>query len=155
MIMSTTLWPILNACMLCFVASWGICYFLYSKLGLYKLAICASMHLAAKILMGLWVMLYSCPFAPIFLPRLVAWGVGTSVALLLVCISHVYYAIPYSSMEFYMYHLWASGVVCPFVQATVLRIILQMFMPKRSRLPMMAWEDESLVSAHPSNGDVH
>jgi hypothetical protein len=132
MIMATTSWPVLNACMLCFLVSWGICHWvLYVKLGLYKLAVCSSMHLAARILMGLWSMLYTCPFAPIFLPRVVAGGVGASTSLLLMCIAHIYYAIPYSSMEFYMCHLWASGVVAPVIQATVLRAVLWCFAPTR------------------------
>lgn len=131
MIMRTTSWPVLNACMLCFVASWLICHWiLYVRLQLYKLAVCSSMHLAFRIFMGLWSMLYSCPFAPIFLPKFVAAGVGVSSSLLLMCIAHVYYAIPYSSMEFYMCHLWASGVVAPLVQLTVLRLILYLFGPK-------------------------
>lgn len=128
MIMYTTSWPVLNACMFCFLASWGFCHWvLYNQLGLFKLAVVSSMHLAFRIFMGLWSMLYSCPFAPIFLPRVVATGVGVCASLLLMCIGHVYYAIPYSSMEFYMCHLWASGVVAPVVQCTVFRCILWVF----------------------------
>lgn len=129
LIMQTTSWPVLNACMLCFLASWGICLLLHLQLKAYKLAICASMHLAARILMGLWSMLHTCPMAPIFMPRSVAWGVGAGMALLLMCISHVYYAIPFDTSEFYMSHLWAVGVVCPLVQNTVLRMILYTFQP--------------------------
>jgi hypothetical protein len=70
MIMRTTSWPVLNACMACFLASWGFCHWaLHLQLGLYKLAVCSSMHIAFRILVGLWSMLYNCPFAPIFLPK--------------------------------------------------------------------------------------
>ena len=79
--------------------------------------------------MGLWSMLYNCPFAPIFLPRLVAWGVGMTTGLLLLCISYIYYSVPFSSLEFYMCHMWASGVVAPLVQGTLLRLILRAFKP--------------------------
>lgn len=129
LVLQTTSWPVLNACVLCFLASFGCCLLLFTQLGLYKLAMCTSMHMSAGILSGLWSMLHSCPMAPVFRPHMVAWGVGTGIALLLMCISHVYYAIPFSTEEFYMHHLWAIGAVCPLIQNTVLRAILYLFRP--------------------------
>lgn len=130
MVLATTCWPIMNASLLCFLASWAWCVLLYIQFGQYKLALCTSMHMTAKILMGLWSMLHRCPLAPIFRPKMVAWGMGTGVALLLVCISHVYYAIPFDSLEFYLHHLWATMVCCPLVQNVGLRGVMWLFKPK-------------------------
>jgi hypothetical protein len=96
MMVATTTWPLLNSCVICFLSSWTVSLFLFLHMGLYKLSVCLSMHLSFRTLVGVWSMLRSCPFAPIFLPRLVAWGVGMSVGLLLLCISHVYHSIPFS-----------------------------------------------------------
>ena len=82
--------------------------------------------------MGLWSMLYGCPLAPVFQPKLVAGGVGTGMALLLMCISHVYYAIPFDSLEFYMCHFWAIGVACPLVQNVGLRLVMWLFRPSEN-----------------------
>lgn len=130
MVLSTTCWPVLNVCILSFILSWGFSLALHLGFSLYKLALCTSMHMAARILMGLWGMLYACPMAPVFRPRLVAGGVGTGMALLLMCISHVYYAIPFDSLEFYVSHLWAVGVCCPLVQNVGLRAVMWLFRPQ-------------------------
>lgn len=130
MVMSTTCWPVLMVCILCFLLSWGASLLLYVQLGSYKLALCTSMHMASGILMGLWTMLHRCPLAPVFRPGLVAGGVATGMAMLLMCISHVYYAIPFDSLEFYMCHLWAVAVCCPLVQQVGMGlVVLRLFAP--------------------------
>lgn len=129
MVLSTTCWPVLNVCIFSFLVSWGFCVSLYLGFGMYRLALCTSMHMAARILMGLWRMLHQCQLAPIFSPKMVAGGVGTGMALLIMCISHVYYAIPFDSLQFYMCHLWAVGICCPLVQNVLLRMVLWIFKP--------------------------
>lgn len=133
MVMSTTCWPVLVVCILSFLLSWGVSVLLYIRFGSYKLALCTSMHMAARILMGLWTMLQRCPLAPVFRPGLVAGGVGMGMAMLLMCISHVYYAIPFDSLEFYMCHLWAVAVCCPLVQQVGMRLVLLRLFAPRSR----------------------
>ena len=103
-------WPLLNCSALMFGLSWVVCSALQHAAGLPELALCACMHLVARLVAAFADVALSCPLPPIYMPGAAATGMGFALGLLLLCISQMHAASGGAAWSegFYMNHLWAS-----------------------------------------------
>lgn len=107
--------PLTSLCGTCLLGSWVFCdVFLGMFMKDYSLATCCAMHSSAAVLGAALVTACECPWADVFIPKMLCNSLAAGMAFLLFAIAHMQ-AWHVSTEEFYMHHMWATLVVCPFV----------------------------------------